>query len=269
MSVRRSAVLFAALLAPAGLGAGASAPAQAAIVEKPVAYSVDGTAFEGVLVYDDAVATPRPPVLMVPNWFGVSAAAIAQAGEIAGRDYVVLVADVYGKTLRPTTAEQAGAAAGALRADRPRLRARANAALDALLAQAGGAPMATGKVAAIGFCFGGGTVLELARSGRPLDAVVSFHGNLDTPRPEDMTKAQVKGVLVLHGAADPFVPPAQVDGFLAEMKATKLDWQLVSFGNAVHSFTDPEANDPGKSQYDETTAKRAFALMRAFFDEKL
>ena len=122
------------------------------------------------------------------------------------------------------------------------------------------------KTAGIGFCFGGGNVLELARSGRNVLGVVSFHGNLTTPNPEDGANIQAK-ILALHGADDPLVPKADRDAFEAEMKAAGTDWQLVAFGGAVHSFTDPGANRPNTSLYDEKVAKRAYGMMHNFFSE--
>ena len=119
---------------------------------------------------------------------------------------------------------------------------------------------------AIGFCFGGGAILELARSGAPLSAFVSFHGNLDTPNPAD--NGNIRGsVLVLHGADDPAVPKAQVDDFVAAMQNTEVDWQLVSYGNAVHSFTDPYANVPGRNEYNPLVAERAFKAMNDLLDQ--
>lgn len=146
------------------------------------------------------------------------------------------------------------------------MRKRAQAAVEVLKAQTGQVALDTAKLGAIGFCFGGGTVLELARSGAPLKAFVSFHGNLDTPNPADANNIKAP-VLVLHGADDPAVPQAQVDGFVAEMKATKVDWQLVSYGGAVHSFTNPQANTPGSNQYHPLVAARAFKAMNNLLDE--
>ncbi|MGB0697058.1 MAG: dienelactone hydrolase family protein [Rhodospirillaceae bacterium] len=247
----------------------AAPAAMAAMVEQPITYELDGTSFEGVLVYEDSVTHARPAVMMVPNWLGVTEASIDKAKRLAGSDYVILVADVYGVGVRPQNSEEAGQAAGALRADRPLLRARANKSLDVLLEQAGSAPIDTDAVGAIGFCFGGGTVLELARSGRDLDAVVSFHGNLDTPNADD-AKAITAGVLVLHGADDPFVPPEQVQAFEVEMKnAGVADWQVVQFGGAVHSFTDPFATLTGKAEYNERVSVRSFRIMNDYFDETL
>jgi dienelactone hydrolase len=242
----------------------ASVPA--APVTREVPYALDGTAFEGTLVYDDTGPARRPGVVMVPNWMGPGTAALEMAQRIAGRDYVVLVADVYGKDVRPKNPDEAGATAGALRADRPLLRARVARALDVLAAQED-VPLDPTRLAAVGFCFGGGAVLELARSGRALAGVVSFHGNLDTPLPAQRG-AIPAAVLVLHGADDPFVPAKDVAALEEEMRAAGADWQLVAYGGAVHSFSEPEANLPGKAAYHPVVARRAFAAMRDFLAER-
>jgi dienelactone hydrolase len=146
------------------------------------------------------------------------------------------------------------------------MRKRAQAAVEVLKEQAEQVALDADKLGAIGFCFGGGAVLELARSGAPLKGFVSFHGNLDTPNPADAQNIKAP-VLVLHGADDPSVSPAQVDGFIAEMKAAKTDWQLVSYGGAVHSFTNPLANVPGRNAYHPLVAGRAYQAMDDLFDE--
>lgn len=240
--------------------------ADAAVVAKAVPYEIDGEAFEGVLLYDDSVTTPRPGLLAIPNWMGVNDDTVAKAARAAGSRYVVFLADMYGKAVRPSNADEARAAATSVRADRALMRRRAQAAVEVLRAQGDEVALDTRRLGAIGFCFGGGAVLELARSGAPLQGFVSFHGNLDTPNPADAKNIQAP-VLVLHGADDPAVPQAQVDGFVAEMKAAGVDWQLVSYGGAVHSFTDPKANVPGRNQYHPVVAARAFKAMNDLFDE--
>ena len=239
--------------------------AQADITVEQMDYEIDGKPFEGRLVYDASVQGPRPGVLMVPNWMGVTDAAVEKASKVAGTDYVVFVADMYGRDIRPANAEEAGAAASTVRDDRALMRTRVNAALDLLAGQAQ-APVTSGQLVAIGFCFGGGSVLELARSGTDLKGVVSFHGNLDTPNPADAANIKAP-ILVLHGADDPFVPEQQVADFQAEMRGAGVDWQLISYGGAVHSFSDP--NMAGKAEYHPVVAKRSFAAMQQFFDEVL
>lgn len=246
--------------------AGMVGVAEAAVVVKPHAYEIDGEAFEGLIIYDDAVTTPRPGLMMVPNWLGVTERSAEKAARAAGDKYVVFMADMYGKSVRPSNPDEAKAAATSVRSDRALMRKRAQAAVKAFEAQSV-VPVDTAKMAAIGFCFGGGAVLELARSGSELDAFISFHGNLDTPNPDDAKQIKAP-VLVLHGADDPAVPQEQVDGFVAEMKATDVDWQLVSYGNAVHSFTDPYANVPGRNEYHPEVAKRAFQAMDDLLDER-
>ncbi|MDH4581806.1 dienelactone hydrolase family protein [Pseudomonas sp. BN415] len=241
-------------------------PTWAAMVTQVVPYEIDGKAFEGTLVYDDAVKTPRPGLLMVPNWLGVTRAAAEQAKEIAGQRYVIFIADMYGKDVRPTNPDEARAAATAVRGDRPLMRKRAQAGVETLKAQAGQVSLDLASLGAIGFCFGGGSVLELARSGAQLKGFVSFHGNLDTPNPADARNIRAP-VLVLHGADDPAVPKTQVEAFTAEMTAAKADWQLVSYGGAVHSFTERGASVPGRNEYNPKVAARAYQAMNDLFDE--
>ena len=245
------------------LFAGLSGLVQADIVIQAVPYEIDGAPYEGLLVYDDATSKPRPGLLMVPNWMGVNEPSAQKAARAAGDKYVVFLADVYGKAIRPSNPDEAKAAATALRSDRPLLRKRTQAALDVLKRQPG---VDVTQLGAIGFCFGGGAVLELARAGAPLKGFVSFHGNLDTPDPDNARQIKAP-VLVLHGADDPAVPAQQVDAFIAEMKAAKVDWQLVSYGGAVHSFTNPYANVPGRNEYHPLVAARAFQAMNDLFDE--
>lgn len=238
-------------------------------VTQTVSYSIDGAAYEGVLVYDSSNAQPRPGLLMVPNWMGVTEAAVEKAWRVAGSDYVVFIADMYGAGIRPADADEAGKLASQVRNDRSLQRQRVNAALSVLREQDHpGLPLDASQIAAIGFCFGGGSVLELARSGTELAAVISFHGNLDTPDPADAENIRTS-VLVLHGADDPYVPTEQVQAFEQEMRQAGVDWQLTSYGGAVHSFTDPYADMPGQADYHPQVAARAFAAMRLFLDEQL
>lgn len=247
---------------------GAAGMAQADMVVNPVGYEIDGEAYEGMLVYDDATREARPGILMVPNWMGVTESAAKKAYRAGGSEYVVFVADLYGKENRPENAEQAGKQATLLRSDRALMRKRVNAALEVFKTQTDEVALDTRKLAAIGFCFGGGAVLELARSGTGIGAVVSFHGNLDTPDPAD-AKAIKAPVLVLHGADDPYVPTEQVQAFEAEMREAGVDWQLISYGGAVHSFTDPTANAAGQAEYHPLVAERAFQAMHQLLDEAL
>ncbi len=239
----------------------------AALETKTVTYTLDGTAFESTIVHDPAAKASQPGVLMVPNWMGPSENALTKARKIAAGGYVVMVVDMYGVDVRPTNGAEAGQAAGAVRADRAMMRARmakARAEFERLAPQVG---MDRTRMAAIGFCFGGGTVLEFARSGAALDAVVSFHGDLVSPTLEADAAKTTARVLVLHGAVDPYVPREDVARWVKAMSATDVDWQLVEYSQTVHSFTNPEAAAPGQSEYNPRSAARAFAAMNALLAE--
>jgi dienelactone hydrolase len=235
------------------------------VTVRSVVYQVDGQTYESRLAFDASHPGPRPGLLMAPNWMGVSAGAEKIAESVAAKGFVVLIADLYGQAVRPQNADEAGAAMMPLKNDRALLRKLMRAAFEALQSQ-GKAAVDSSKLAAFGFCFGGCCSLELARTGAPLKAAVSFHGTLDTPNPADARN--IKGsVLVLHGASDPLVAKEQLPAFEEEMNAAGVDWQLLSYGGAVHSFTDPNANVPGKMMYDARTASRAFVSMHNLLDE--
>ncbi len=238
----------------------------AAMQEVAMTTQIDGSSFAGTIVYDDATDEKRPALLMIPNWMGPTASSLEKAKLIAGFGYVVYMADMYGADIRPQNSGEAGKAAGAVRADIPLMRKRMNHHLSLLKSQAASLPINPQQIAAIGFCFGGGCVLELARSGADLAAVVSFHGNLNTPDAADAQQIKAK-VLVLHGAVDPVVPPEQVAAFLQEMEASAVDYQFHAFGGAVHSFTNPDAAAVGRSHYDERACKRSYQLMNNLFAE--
>ncbi|MFT4179535.1 MAG: dienelactone hydrolase family protein [Thermomonas sp.] len=247
----------------------ATAPAFAAMQARPVEWKVGKERFSGYLVYDDAEGDKRPGLVMVPNWMGVTKDAVERAKAIAGDDYVVLVADVYGKGKQPKNGGEAGKLAGSLRGDdRGPLRARMQAAVDVLKAQAGKLPLDAGKIAAFGFCFGGSAVLELARMGSDVAGVVSLHGGL-APGAKSQTHPVKASVLVLNGAADKAVSDGDIKAFEQEMDAAGADWQFVDFSGAMHCFAEPSAgNDPSTNcAYDARAAKRAYRMMDDFFEE--
>ena len=244
-----------------------AAPLQAAMVATPIGYEVGGKKMQSVLVYDAAVKTPRPGLVMAPDWMGMNDNQVALAKQIAGKDYVILVADVYGVDVRPKNADEAGAAAKAMYAHRGDLRARINGALAQLKAQIGAAPLDGRHWGAIGFCFGGATVLDLARSGAEIAGVATFHGNLATDDPALAKNIKAK-VLAMNGGDDTFVPEEQIVAFQKEMRDAHIDWQFLSYGGAVHCFAIPTADGsvPG-CKYNPLVARRAFAQMHLFFDE--
>jgi dienelactone hydrolase len=244
---------------------GLSAAAFAKPVAEPVSWSHGGTDFDGYLVYDDSEDDRLPGLVMVPNWMGVTDAAIEKAKQIAGDDYVVLLVDMYGRGVRPANTDEAGKAAGAVYADREALRGRINTALGVLRASAAKAPLDATQLGAIGFCFGGAVALELARSGADIGGVVSFHGNLSTTMPAKAGDVKAS-LLVLNGADDSYVPLEQITGFQKEMTEAKADWQFVNYSGAVHCFAEADANSPG-CMYDPRAARRAYAMMENFFDE--
>lgn len=258
--MRLSLLMFALSLILPGL-------VHAAMTTRTIEYPVDGKTMRSVLVYDDAVKTPRPGLVMAPDWMGMNSDQVALAKEIAGKDYVILVADVYGIEVRPKNAAEASAATKALYADRGLLRKRMSAALERLKAEVGKAPLDGRHWGAFGFCFGGAAALDLARSGADIAGVVSFHGNLSTDDPALAKKIKAK-VLVLHGGDDTFESPQQIEEFQNAMRDARVDWQFVIYGGAVHCFAIPTADGsiPG-CKYDPLVAKRAFAQMRMFFGE--
>ena len=244
-----------------------TAASAAELTTRAVEYKQGDAVLEGWLAFDPAVAGPRPGVIVVPNWLGVNAQAKDSAEKLARMGYVALVADVYGKGIRPANGQEASAVSGKLKGDRPLLRARIVAALDELRRQPG---VDAARLAAIGYCFGGTTALELARSGAPVVGVVTFHGGLGSPTPADAKRIKGK-VLALHGADDPFVTEAEVKGFEDEMRAAGVDWQLVKYSSAVHSFTDPSAgSDNSKgAAYNAAADRRSWQAMKDFFAEVL
>lgn len=247
-----------------GLVAAALA-ASAAVKTEVVEYRDGDTVLEGFVAYDDAKAGKVPGVLVVHQWMGLTDYEKKRCEMLAELGYVAFAVDIYGKGVRPANPGEAGGLAGKYKGDRALLRRRVTLGFETLK----GLPKCdTAKTAAIGYCFGGTTALELARSGASLAGFVSFHGGLSTPTPSDA--ANIKGkILALHGADDPFVPAAEVAGFEQEMRAAKCDWQLVAYGGAVHAFTQSAAgNDNSKgAAYNEKADKRSWAAMKEFFAE--
>jgi dienelactone hydrolase len=239
--------------------------ARAQIHTEAIEYKDGDTVLEGFSAYDESIPGKRPAVLIVHQWKGLGDYEKKRAEMLAKLGYNVFACDIYGKGLRPQDPKEAGALAGKYKGDRQLLRQRVKAGLEELKKQSRTDPK---KVAAIGYCFGGTTVIELARSGADVAGVVSFHGGLDSPKPEDGANIKCK-VLALHGADDPFVPAKDVAAFEDEMRSAKVDWQLVKYGGAVHSFTDwgAASNNMAGAAYNEKADKRSWREMQQFFGE--
>ena len=241
------------------------------MAEKKVPYQYNGRQFEGMIVYDESVKTKRPVIFDQPDWKGVCADTIGQARTVAGKDYVVLMADMFGAGYgaKAKTQDELRAGMLAVHKDRPFTLSCGDAAYDALMAQAQKLGIAdTGKTAAIGYCAGGGYALEQARAGADFKATVVFH--VTNPNPVAAgTPCNIKGrVLAIHGSADPITPKPMMDALQDELTKAKIDWQVMMFGDAVHSFCDPTAN-AGATRYDANLCRKSYMLMRDFFAETL
>ena len=239
--------------------------ADAAIQSGVVDYKSGSVVLEGYTSQDTGLSGKRPGVVVVPDWLGVSKSYKDIADKLASMGYVAFVADIYGKGVRPANREEAANEAGKYKADRKLMRDRALAALDELKKNPNVDP---DRIAAIGYCFGGTTVVELGRSGAPLAGIVSFHGGLDSPTPADGKNIKGK-VLVLHGADDPLVPLKDILAFKDELRNAGVDWQMIYYGDAVHSFTQKGAGSD-KSRgvaYHEKADKRSWEAMKQFFAE--
>jgi dienelactone hydrolase len=239
--------------------------ASAAIKTETIEYKHGDVVLQGYLAYDDATTAKRPGVLVVHEWMGLNDYARSRAEQLAALGYVAFALDMYGKDVKVANTQEAGTWAGKFYGDRQLMRDRANAGLEQLRNFRLTDPT---KIAAIGYCFGGSTVLELARGGAAINGIVSFHGNLSNPTPADAANIKCK-VLVCHGAIDPFVPMEQVNGFVKEMDSAKVDYQLTMYANAVHGFTNPNnGTDNSKgAAYNEKADKRSWEAMMSFFGE--
>jgi dienelactone hydrolase len=239
--------------------------AEAAVKTRIVEYKQGDTVLEGYLAWDSSRDVKRPAVLVVHEWTGINDHIRQRTEMLAKLGYVAFAADIYGKGVRPAAPADAAKTAGIYKNDRALMRSRVRAGLDELKKQRF---VDTRRLAAIGFCFGGTSVLELARDGADVNGVVSFHGGLSTPTPQDARN--IKGrVLALHGADDPFVKADEVAAFQDEMRKANVDWQLISYGNAVHSFTNFAAgtdNSKGAA-YNEKADRRSWQAMKDFFTE--
>lgn len=240
-------------------------PAFAELQKKNFDYKDGETVLEGYLVYDDAIQGMRPGVLVVHDWMGPGAYGNGRAEQLAQLGYAAFALDIYGKGVRPQNSDEASQQATYYKTNRDVLRSRAQAALDTFKSQPVVDPE---RIAAIGYCFGGTAVLEMARAGMPLAGVVSFHGGLGAKMPAEKDAVKAK-VLVLHGADDPLVPQDEIKAFKDEFNTAGADWQMVYYSGAVHSFTRKDAGDDNSKgvAYNERADKRSWEAMKVFFDE--
>ncbi len=227
-------------------------------------YKDGDVTLKGFVALDDQSNHKRPGILVMPEAFGLGKQAKDRALRLASLGYAALAGDPYGNGLEVSDLQEAITHAGALREDNTKFRQRIRAGLDALMALP---QVDTDRLVVMGYCMGGSCSLEMARDGAPLKGVVSFHGALETQSPAEPGKVQAK-VLVCHGADDPFVPVEHVTAFEEEMTRAGVDWQVISYGGTVHSFTNPEADGSIEGIcYNKQADERSWQAMQAFFDE--
>ena len=227
-------------------------------------YKDGDVTLKGFVALDDQSNHKRPGILVMPEAFGLGKQAKDRALRLASLGYAALAGDPYGNGLEVSDLQEAIKHAGAIREDNTKFRQRIRAGLDALMALP---QVDTDRLVVMGYCMGGSCSLEMARDGAPLKGVVSFHGALETQSPAEPGKVQAK-VLVCHGADDPFVPVEHVTAFEEEMTKAGVDWQVISYGGTVHSFTNPEADGSIEGIcYNKQADARSWQAMQAFFDE--
>lgn len=255
----RSTILAALLALTVGQAA-------AAIKEVPVTYRDGATVLKGFVVYDDASGAKRPGVLVVPEWWGITKHTHSEARRLAGQGYTAFIVDMYGDGKTADNPKDAGALSGGVMRDPPTMQSRFNAAKSELAKQP---TVDASRIAAIGFCFGGAVVLNMARSGSDLAGVAAFHASLGANVGEAQPGRVSAKVLVLNGAADPFIKPESVAAFKQEMAAANVDYRYVDYPGAVHAFTNPEATAAGEKfnlplKYDAETDRQAKAEATKF-----
>lgn len=242
-----------------------SVPAQAGLKTQTIAYEQDGTSLSGYLVYDDSIGGRRPGVLVVHEWWGLNDYVRRRAEKLAALGFVAFAVDMYGRGRHTQHPQQAGEWAKEISSNKTLWRKRAQAGLAVLRKQPQTDPA---RLAAIGYCFGGATVQQLAYSGADIKGIVSFHGSLQEP-PVDAGRMTEAKLLILHGARDSFATPGQVQSYLAAMARSGLDYQVIIYGGAKHGFTNPGAGEHGLSAlaYNAAADRRSWAHMQLFFDE--
>lgn len=238
--------------------------ASAQIVEETVVYEIDGQPFEGHFARNAGFGDSQPLVLIIHDWDGLGEYEKQRARMLAERGYAAFAVDVYGQGVRPETTEDKQARSGELYADRETLRQRLEAGLEQGRAQAGIDPA---RVVAIGYCFGGASVLEFARAGAELDGFVSLHGGLATPEGQDYTAVQGP-LLILHGTNDPVAPMTEVAALAGELDAAGVPYDMELYGGAKHAFTVWGASG-GAVAYDPHADVQSWDTMLDFFETRL
>jgi dienelactone hydrolase len=237
----------------------------AKIVTQAVPYQHEGVELEGFLAYDDAVEGKRPAVLIVHEWWGLNDYVRKRAEQLAGLGYVAFAVDMYGKGKVTEHPKEASEWAQQIRSNIQLWQQRASAGLEALKKEQRVDP---NRIAAIGYCFGGSTVQQLAYTGADIKGIVSFHGSLVAPTEEQAKRTTAK-IMICDGASDPMIKPADQQEYIAAMERSGLDWLMVIYGGARHSFTNPDADKLGMEalKYNKAADQRSWAHMRDFFNE--
>jgi len=259
----KKAVIIISVLVVVALGA----MAEAKVFTEEVSYEHDQVRLIGYLAYDDALKEKRPGVLVVHEWWGLNEYAKKRARQLAGMGYVAFAVDMYGEGKVTTHPEQAGEWTKMITGNVSGWQERANAGLEVMRKDPRVDPE---RIAAIGYCFGGATVQQMAYSGADLRGVASFHGS-PLPVQEEQVKRVKAKILFLHGASDPLIKEAQIQSYVEAMNKSGLDWQMVFYGGAKHSFTNPDADKAGMEalKYHASADKRSWEHMKVFFEEVL
>jgi dienelactone hydrolase len=256
-----SAILLASLI----LFGAAVARVHAEVITQTVAYRHGDAELQGYLAWDDGFEGPRPGVIVVHEWWGLTDYVKARARKLAQLGYVAFAADMYGDGKVTEHPQQAGEWMRRISANVQAWQARARRGLEVLRGQP---RVDAAHIAAIGYCFGGATVMQMAYSGADLDGVVSFHGSLPVATPEQARSVKAH-VLAAHGSADAFVPAERIQKFQTALNDAGVDWQMIIYGGARHAFTNPNADQYGMDnlRYDERADRRSWQAMRQFFGE--
>ncbi|MEM6836039.1 MAG: dienelactone hydrolase family protein [Cyanobacteria bacterium P01_C01_bin.120] len=259
--LRKLALVFVAVACIIGL---TSVATRANIVAEPVMYGIDGQPFEGYFAINEGFGDEQPIVMLVHDWNGIDDYEQRRVQMLAERGYAAFAVDLYGQGVRPANAEESRAESSKLYSDRPTMRQRLRAGLAEAQSMAGVDPE---RVVAMGYCFGGAAVLEMARAGVDIDGFVSFHGGLGTPQGQDYSAAQAP-ILILHGGNDPVAPMSEVAALADELNTANVEYDMEIYGGVLHSFTVWGAKDDS-SQYDPDADTQSWDALLAFLERQV